>query len=165
MRLCLEAFRDAPESLSATDIIAAVIATKGFDTGDRELQAAIGELVKATLAPIRQRGVVEKIGAGRGRPVEAQGTGAGLSLEARNLKLTKPAHPSRRDQKALRCLRPHGLILLGGCAFWRRLSTGTRQTVKARQAGSGSWGSDFRNDAQHSSVRLIDCNNSIRNSC
>jgi hypothetical protein len=40
------------ELLSATDIVAAVIAAKGFDTGDRVLQPAIGELVKATLAPM-----------------------------------------------------------------------------------------------------------------
>lgn len=59
-------FRDASELLSATDIVAAVVVAKGFDTGDRVLHAAIGELVKATLAPMRQRGTVEKIGQGRG---------------------------------------------------------------------------------------------------
>ena len=61
-RLCLEAFRDAPEPIPFPDIVAAVIAAKGFDAGDRVLQAAIGELVKATLAPMRRRGAVEKIG-------------------------------------------------------------------------------------------------------
>jgi hypothetical protein len=65
-RLCLEAFRDAPAPLSFVDIIAAIIAAKGFDAGDRRLQAAISELVKATLKPMRRRGIVEKIGAGRG---------------------------------------------------------------------------------------------------
>jgi hypothetical protein len=65
-RLCLEAFRDATEPLSAPDIVAAVIAAKSFDAGDRVLQAAIGELVKATLKPMRHRGVIEKIGTGRG---------------------------------------------------------------------------------------------------
>jgi hypothetical protein len=65
-RLCLEAFRDAPEPLPLTDIVAAVIGAKGFDAGDRVLRAAIGELVKATLAPMRRRGTVEKIGQGRG---------------------------------------------------------------------------------------------------
>ena len=61
-RLCREAFRDAFGPLTTTDIVASVIAAKGFDAGDRTLQTAIGELVKATLAPMARRGVVEKIG-------------------------------------------------------------------------------------------------------
>jgi hypothetical protein len=65
-RLCLEAFRDAPAPLTTADIVASVIAAKSFDAGDRTLQTAIGELVKATLAPMTRRGIVEKIGAGRG---------------------------------------------------------------------------------------------------
>jgi hypothetical protein len=65
-RLCLEAFRDAPELLPVPDIVERVIAAKGFDAGDRVLQVGIGELVKATLAPMRRRGTVEKIGKGRG---------------------------------------------------------------------------------------------------
>ena len=60
-RLCLETFRDAPASLLTGDIVAHVIAAKGFDTGDRVLRAAIGDLVKATLNPMRLRGAVEKI--------------------------------------------------------------------------------------------------------
>ena len=43
-----------------------MIAAKGFDAGDRVLRAAIGDLVKATLNPMRLRGAVEKIGHGRG---------------------------------------------------------------------------------------------------
>ena len=65
-RMCLEAFRDAAEPLPIPDIVARVIAAKGFDAGDRMLQVAIGELVKATLAPMRRRGVVDKIGRARG---------------------------------------------------------------------------------------------------
>jgi hypothetical protein len=61
-RLCLDAFRGASEPLPLTDIVERVIAAKGFDAGDRVLQAAIGELIKATLAPMRRRGTVEKIG-------------------------------------------------------------------------------------------------------
>jgi hypothetical protein len=61
-RLCLEEFRVSPEPMPLNDIVAAVIAAKGFDAGDRVLQTAIGELVKATLAPMRQRGTVEKLG-------------------------------------------------------------------------------------------------------
>jgi hypothetical protein len=65
-RLCLEAFRDTAEPLLVPAIVERVIAAKGFDVGDRVLRAAIGELVKATLAPMRRRGTVEKIGKGRG---------------------------------------------------------------------------------------------------
>lgn len=61
-RLCREAFRDAFGSLTTADIVASVITAKGFDAGDRTLQTAIGGLVKATLAPMTRRGVVEKIG-------------------------------------------------------------------------------------------------------
>jgi hypothetical protein len=61
-RLCREAFRDAPGPLTTADIVASVIAAKGFDAGDRTLQTAIGELVKVTLAPMARRGIVEKIG-------------------------------------------------------------------------------------------------------
>jgi hypothetical protein len=61
-RLCREAFRNTPGPLRRADIVASVIATKGFDAGDRMLQTAIGELVKATLAPMVRRGIVEKIG-------------------------------------------------------------------------------------------------------
>jgi hypothetical protein len=60
-RLCLEAFRDAAEPPPILDIVERVIAAKGSDAGDRVLQVAIGELVKATLAPMRRRGAVEKI--------------------------------------------------------------------------------------------------------
>jgi len=65
-RLCLEAFRDAAEPLSVPDIVGCVIAAKGFDAGDRVLREALTTLVKATLNPMRRRGVVEKIGQGRG---------------------------------------------------------------------------------------------------
>jgi hypothetical protein len=61
-RLCLDAFRDAAEPLSFPNIVEHVIAAKGFDAGDLVLRAAIGELIKATLAPMRRRGTVEKIG-------------------------------------------------------------------------------------------------------
>jgi len=64
-RLCLGTFRDAGESLSTADIVAHVIEAKGFDAGDRVLRAALGDLVKATLSPMRRRGVVNKIGEGR----------------------------------------------------------------------------------------------------
>jgi hypothetical protein len=64
-RLCREAFRDAEEPLSAREIVAAVVAAKGFDAGDRVLSHAIGDLVKATLSPMRRRGIVTKIGVGR----------------------------------------------------------------------------------------------------
>ena len=57
-RLCLETFRDAIDPLSTPDIVAHVIAAKGFDAGDRVLRAAIGDLVKATLNPMRLRGAV-----------------------------------------------------------------------------------------------------------
>jgi hypothetical protein len=65
-RLCLEAFRTATAPLSTPDIVGHVIPAKGFDAGDRALRAAIGDLVKATLGPMRRRGTVEKIGQGRG---------------------------------------------------------------------------------------------------
>jgi hypothetical protein len=61
-RLCLEAFRDAPEPLPLAEVVGSVIAAKDFDVGDCVLRVAIGELVKATLAPMRRRGAVEKIG-------------------------------------------------------------------------------------------------------
>ena len=62
----LGTFRDASNSLSTAEIVAHVIEAKGFDAGDRVLRAAIGDLVKATLNPMRRRGVVDKIGEGRG---------------------------------------------------------------------------------------------------
>jgi hypothetical protein len=65
-RLCRETFRDAEESLATRDIVAAVIAAKGFDAGDRVLRKAVADLVKATLSPMRQRGAITKIGEGRG---------------------------------------------------------------------------------------------------
>jgi hypothetical protein len=65
-RLCREAFRDAKGPLAVADIINQVIAAKGFDAGDRVLRAAIGDLVKATLGPMRRRGAIERIGQGRG---------------------------------------------------------------------------------------------------
>lgn len=43
-----------------------MIAAKGFDAGDRVLRERIDDLVKATLAPMRRAGSVEKIGQGRG---------------------------------------------------------------------------------------------------
>jgi hypothetical protein len=64
-RLCLGTFRDASESLSTADVVAHVIEVKGFDAGDRVLRAALGDLVKATLNPMRRRGVIKKIGEGR----------------------------------------------------------------------------------------------------
>jgi hypothetical protein len=64
-RLCLDAFRNAVGPLPVSDIVERVITAKGFDTGDRVLQAAISELVKATLAPMRRRRTIEKIGQGR----------------------------------------------------------------------------------------------------
>jgi len=64
-RLCRETFRDAEESLSTREIVAAVIAAKGFDAGDRVLRKAVADLVKATLSPMRQRGAITKIGVGR----------------------------------------------------------------------------------------------------
>ena len=63
-RLCFEIFREALDPPSTPDIVAYVIAAKGFDAGDRVLRAAIGDLVKATLNPMRLRGAVEKIGQG-----------------------------------------------------------------------------------------------------
>jgi hypothetical protein len=42
-----------------------VIEVKGFDAGDRVLRAALGDLVKAMLNPMRRRGVIKKIGEGR----------------------------------------------------------------------------------------------------
>jgi hypothetical protein len=65
-RLCREAFRDADSPLTVADLAASVIAAKGFDAGDAVLRKALGDLVKATLAAMRRRGVVEKIGPGRG---------------------------------------------------------------------------------------------------
>jgi hypothetical protein len=65
-RLCLEMFRDTLDPPSTPDIVARVIAAKGFDAGDRVLRAAVAGLVKATLNPMRLRGAVEKIGQGRG---------------------------------------------------------------------------------------------------
>lgn len=64
-RLCREAFRDAPGPLSVADLVAAVIAAKGFDAGDRVLRDRIDDLVKAALGPMRRTGAVEKIGEGR----------------------------------------------------------------------------------------------------
>ena len=65
-RLCREAFRDAPGPLSQAEITDAVISLKGFDVGDRVLRTALLDLVKATLAPMTRRGVLEKIGKSRG---------------------------------------------------------------------------------------------------
>jgi hypothetical protein len=65
-RLCLEAFRDTPGPLSQAEITDAVIAAKGFDVGDRVLRTGLLDLVKATLAPMTRRGVLEKIGKARG---------------------------------------------------------------------------------------------------
>ncbi len=65
-RLCREAFRDADGPLSVADLVASVIATKGFDPGDRVLRDRVDDLVKATLGPMRRTGSVEKIGSGRG---------------------------------------------------------------------------------------------------
>jgi hypothetical protein len=65
-RLCREAFRDASGPLSVAELVAAVIAAKGFDAGDRVLRDRIDDLVKAALGPMRRSGSVEKIGQGRG---------------------------------------------------------------------------------------------------
>ena len=65
-RLCREAFRDAPGPLSQAEITDAVIAAKGFDAGDRVLRTALLDLVKATRAPMTRRGILERIGKGRG---------------------------------------------------------------------------------------------------
>jgi hypothetical protein len=65
-RLCREAFRDAAGPLSVAELVAAVIAAKGFDAGDRVLRDRIDDLVKAALGPMRRSGSVEKIGQGRG---------------------------------------------------------------------------------------------------
>ena len=65
-RLCRELFRDAPGPLSVADLVAAVIAAKGFDAGDRVLRDRIDDLVKAALGPMRRSGSVEKMGQGRG---------------------------------------------------------------------------------------------------
>jgi hypothetical protein len=64
-RLCREALRDA-SPLSVADIVGSVITAKGFDTGDHALRERVDDLVKATLAPMRRAGSVEKIGQGRG---------------------------------------------------------------------------------------------------
>src|ERR1700728_1888086 len=68
-RLCFGAFRIAVEPLTVADIVAHVVDAKGFDPGDRILRASLGDLVKATLTPLRRRGVVEKISHGAGRGV------------------------------------------------------------------------------------------------
>jgi hypothetical protein len=65
-RLCREAFRDGGDSLSISEIVASVIAAKGFDAGDRVLRDRIDDLVKATLTRMRRGRSVQKIGQGRG---------------------------------------------------------------------------------------------------
>jgi hypothetical protein len=56
-RLCREAFLDTLGPLAVPDLVAAVIAAKGFDAGDRVLRDRIDDLVKAALVPscINQR--------------------------------------------------------------------------------------------------------------
>jgi hypothetical protein len=65
-RLCLGVLRTAPgEPLSTEDIAGRVIVTKGFDTGDAILRAAIREQVGSTVKRLHRSGAVENIGAGR----------------------------------------------------------------------------------------------------
>ncbi len=78
-RLCLEAFRDATGPLSQAEITDAVIAAKGFDAGDRVLRTALLDLVKAALAPMTRRGILEKIGKSRGATWKLAGAGPKLN--------------------------------------------------------------------------------------
>jgi chromosome condensin MukBEF MukE localization factor len=65
-RLCLGVLRtSAGELLSTDDIAGRVIVTKGFDTGDAILRAAIREQVGATVKRLHRNGVIDNIGAGR----------------------------------------------------------------------------------------------------
>jgi hypothetical protein len=65
-RLCLGVLRTAAgELLSADDIVGRVIATKGFDTTDSMLRAAIREQVGSIVKRLHREGAIENIGAGR----------------------------------------------------------------------------------------------------
>jgi hypothetical protein len=65
-RLCLSVLRTAAGELLSTDEIAErVIATKGFDSGDAILRAAIRHQVGSIVKRLHREGVIENIGAGR----------------------------------------------------------------------------------------------------
>jgi hypothetical protein len=65
-RICLDMFRTAAgEPLNADDIAGRVIATKGFDTADAILRAAIRDQVSSIVKRLHRRGEVEKVGRGR----------------------------------------------------------------------------------------------------
>lgn len=65
-RLCLGVLRTAAGELLSTDEIAGrVIATKGFDSGDAILRAAIREQVGSTVKRLHREGTIENIGARR----------------------------------------------------------------------------------------------------
>ena len=106
-RLCREAFRDAPGPLSVADLVAAVIAAKGFDAGDRMLRDRIDDLVKAALGPMRRVGSVEKIGEGRGVRWKLAEREPGLPLSRA---------PAREGTKLEPC-----------AGIWQRLPSGQQQ--------------------------------------
>jgi hypothetical protein len=65
-RLCLGVLRAAAgELLSTDDIAGRVIATKGFDTGDAILRAAIREQVGSIVKRLHREGAIESVGARR----------------------------------------------------------------------------------------------------
>jgi hypothetical protein len=65
-RLGLGVLRTAARELLSTDDIAGrVMASKGFDAGDKILRAAIREQVGAIVKRLHRNGAVENIGAGR----------------------------------------------------------------------------------------------------
>jgi hypothetical protein len=65
-RLCLGVLRtSAGELLSTDDIAGRVIVTKGFDTGDAILRAAIREQVGSIVKRLHRNGTAENLGAGR----------------------------------------------------------------------------------------------------
>jgi hypothetical protein len=65
-RLCLGVLRTAAGALLSTDEIACkVIASKGFDTKDSILRAAIRQQVGSTVKRLHRGNAIENIGAGR----------------------------------------------------------------------------------------------------
>jgi hypothetical protein len=65
-RLCLGVLRtSAGALLTADDIASRVIATKGFDTTDNMLRAAIRDQVGSVVKRLHREGTIERVGAGR----------------------------------------------------------------------------------------------------
>jgi hypothetical protein len=65
-RLCMDVLRSAPSLITTDEIVAQVIAAKGFEAANTTLRASIRDQLLTVLRAARKRGAVEQLGLGRG---------------------------------------------------------------------------------------------------